>query len=174
MTVVIRRASVDDASTLARVGAELFEQTYTDSIPADELATHLAQDFGEAQQLAEIRDPSVSSFLVEMDGDTLGFAQLRRAPLAVGDGPDAEVELWRIYLDRSLHGRGVARRLLAELGQEARSFGATGIWLAVWEKNERAIAFYRKHGFESAGRQDFHVGGEVHCDLVLRGPADAF
>ena len=63
MDVVIRRATEDDAPALARVGAELFEQTYADSIPADELAAHLAQDFSEARQLEEIRDPKVSSLM---------------------------------------------------------------------------------------------------------------
>jgi ribosomal protein S18 acetylase RimI-like enzyme len=171
--VAIRRATEADAAALAKVGAALFAQTYADSIPGDELASHLAQDFGEELQLREIRDPNISSFLVERDRMVLGFAQLRHAPLILGAGPAAEGELWRIYLDRSLHGSGVAHRLLAELGEAARSAGASGVWLAVWERNERAISFYKKHGFERVGRQDFHVGGEVHCDLVLRGPANA-
>ena len=174
MGVEIRRASEADVSALARVGAALFEQTYGGSIPPDEMASHLEQDFGEEIQLRELRDPNISSFLVEEKGQVVGFAQLRRAPLPAAASAVAEVELWRIYLDRRLHGRGIARRLLAELGVQARAMGATGVWLAVWEKNARAISFYQKHGFEHVGRQDFHVGGEVHCDLVLRGPADAF
>ena len=173
MSLEIRRAEETDASTLAQVGAALFRQTYRGSIPSDEMAAHLDHDFGEAIQLGELRDPNVSSFLVEDDGEVVGFAQLRRAPLPASSDAAAEVELWRIYLDRRLHGAGIARRLLSELGGEARSMGATGVWLAVWEKNARAISFYRKHGFEPVGRQDFHVGGEVHCDLLLRGPADA-
>jgi ribosomal protein S18 acetylase RimI-like enzyme len=173
MEVLIRRASEADAAALAKVGAALFEQTYAGSIPVAELAVHLARDFGEEIQLGEIRDPNVSSFLVERDGSVLGFAQLRNVPLTLGNGPAAEVELWRIYLDRSLHGTGIAHRLLANLGATARSSGASGVWLAVWERNERAIAFYKKHGFERVGRQDFHVAGEVHCDLVLRAPANA-
>ena len=104
----------------------------------------------------------------------LGFAQVRARPLPITAEEPASVELWRIYLDASLHGMGVGARLLREVGSIARSMEATGIWLAVWERNARAIAFYGKHGFARAGRQDFHVGGEVHCDVVLRAPPDAF
>lgn len=174
MDVVIRRASESDAPALARVGAILFQQTYEGSIPPDEMASHLENEFGTDIQLGELRDPSISSFLVEGAGEVVGFAQIRGAPLPGDSSAVAEFELWRIYLDRSLHGRGIARRLLSELRSEAREMGATGVWLAVWEQNARAIAFYKKHGFEPVGRQEFHVGGEVHCDLVFRGPADAF
>ena len=174
MPVEIRRAGAADAATLMRVGGELFVQTYEDSISAEEMARHVQDDFGETQQAAELNDPSIISLLVEDDGRAVGFAQLRLRPLPPDADGNAQVELWRIYLDRAYHGHGVALALLRQLGEEARAEGAVGMWLAVWEKNDRAIAFYTKHGFEEVGSQDFHVGGEVHRDLVLCGSVDAF
>lgn len=169
---VIRRAGPGDAAVLAQIGARLFEQTYGDSIPADEMAEHIAKDFGPGVQSAELADPSTVSYLVEAGGEVLGFAQIRRRALPVAADEEADVELWRIYLDRRLHGTGMGRRLLAELGRTARELGSRGVWLAVWKQNARALAFYEKQGFRPVGRQDFHVGGEVHCDLVLRAPLD--
>ncbi len=174
MAVVIRRAEVADASVLARVGAALFAQAYDGSIPPGEMALHLAEDFGDGQQLGELSDPDVVSWLVEEDGEPLGFAQIRARPLPVPTHQPADVELWRIYLDRRLHGRGVGRELLSRIGGAAREMRASGVWLAVWEENARAIAFYSKHGFTPVGRQEFRVGHEVHTDLVLRASLDAW
>lgn len=174
VTPSIRRAGPDDAAVLAEIGAALFTQTYAGDVPEDEMQEHLEQDFGLEQQRAELTDPAMVSFLVESGGKALGFAQVRRRPLPIDSDAPASVELWRIYLDASLHGLGIARELLREVGVAARELGADGIWLAVWERNPRALAFYEKHGFTRAGRQDFHVGGEVHCDAVLRAPPDAF
>ena len=173
MTITIRTAEAGDVTVLSSLGAELFEQTYAGSIPPDEMASHISEDFGEAQQLDELLDQDVVSLLVEDAGAPRGFAQVRRRTLPVS-GAQASVELWRIYLDRQLHGRGIAQELLKRIGVIARDLEATGVWLAVWERNERAISFYAKHGFVPVGRQDFHVGGEVHCDTVLRASADAF
>lgn len=159
---------------MARIGAALFEQAYADSIPSDEIAAHVAEDFGEERQLAELSDPDVVSLLVEDDGEAVGFAQIRARPLPVAADEPADIELWRIYLDRRLHGLGVARELLKEIGALARGREATGVWLAVWEENPRAIGFYQKHGFTPVGRQDFRVGGELQTDLVLRASPDAF
>jgi ribosomal protein S18 acetylase RimI-like enzyme len=44
------------------------------------------------------------------------------------------------------------------------------LWLAVWEINERAIAFYEKHRFREVGRQGFPIGSEIQTDLVLARP----
>jgi ribosomal protein S18 acetylase RimI-like enzyme len=46
------------------------------------------------------------------------------------------------------------------------------MWLSVWGRNLRAIAFYEKHGFRRVGRQDFRMAGELHCDMVMAAPAD--
>jgi ribosomal protein S18 acetylase RimI-like enzyme len=41
------------------------------------------------------------------------------------------------------------------------------LWLGVWERNERAQAFYRKHGFRKAGTQIFVVGTDPQTDHVM-------
>jgi len=41
------------------------------------------------------------------------------------------------------------------------------LWLGVWERNARAIAFYRKQGFEVVGEQEFMLGADRQRDLVM-------
>jgi len=41
------------------------------------------------------------------------------------------------------------------------------LWLDVWERNSRAIAFYRKWGFVKVGTQDFRLGEDVQHDLLM-------
>ena len=52
----------------------------------------------------------------------------------------------------------------------ARDKRADTLWLGVWERNPRAIAFYRKCGFEDAGTQTFVLGTDHQRDLVLARP----
>jgi ribosomal protein S18 acetylase RimI-like enzyme len=76
-------------------------------------------------------------------------------------------ELRRIYVDRVRHGQGIAQQLLALIEEEARRRGCDVLWLAVWEVNDRAIAFYRKCRFAVAGRQGFPIGHEIQTDYVM-------
>jgi ribosomal protein S18 acetylase RimI-like enzyme len=48
--------------------------------------------------------------------------------------------------------------------------GARTLWLGVWERNPRAIAFYRKCGFTEVGTQTFVLGTDHQRDLVLERP----
>lgn len=174
MKTTIRRARADEAGALSVLAARLFEQTYRDSIPPAELSAHVSGDFGEAIQRGEIADPETVSLVVEGGGELLGFAQLRRREIPEGSSVPASVELWRIYLDRRCHGLGVGRALLTEVGKAARELDATGVWLSVWEKNPRAIAFYERNGFTTVGSQPFRVGAEIQRDLLMQAPSGAF
>jgi ribosomal protein S18 acetylase RimI-like enzyme len=45
--------------------------------------------------------------------------------------------------------------------------GAGAVWLGVWERNARAIAFYRKCGFADVGSQTFELGSDRQQDRVM-------
>ena len=51
--------------------------------------------------------------------------------------------------------------------EEAGKRGCDVIWLDVWEENPRAIAFYRKWGFEKAGEQGFQLGDDLQTDWIM-------
>jgi diamine N-acetyltransferase len=166
--ITIRQAGVDDAERLASLAACLFRQTYEDDIPPEEMERFLEASFNAEAQQAEIADPDTVTLLAEHGGEMVGYAQLRhRPPPSETDGAAADIELARIYLDRAWQGQGAGRRLLDELHRIACGLHASGMWLGVWERNARAIAFYANHGFTPVGVQQFAVGAELHRDLVM-------
>ena len=50
---------------------------------------------------------------------------------------------------------------------EARLARCGAVWLGVWERNDRAQAFYRKWGFRDVGEKTFTVGEDVQRDRVM-------
>lgn len=65
--------------------------------------------------------------------------------------PPAAMSLWALYLLPEHHGTGIAGLLLEQALPEAA--GRAYLWVAAG--NARAIAFYRKHGFELDGAEKF-------------------
>jgi ribosomal protein S18 acetylase RimI-like enzyme len=61
---------------------------------------------------------------------------------------------------------------MAAAVEAARARGARTLWLGVWERNERAIAFYRKSRFADVGTQTFVLGTDRQRDLVLARPLE--
>src|SRR4051812_32092975 len=172
--VVIRPATSADADALARLAARLFEQTFAGENSADDMREYLDRTFSAERQRAELADGDRAVWLaVAEDGAHVGYAMLRRGTRAQGVTGSRPAEVQRIYADRDFHGRGVGRVLMDACLAQASEWKCDELWLGVWERNPRAIAFYQKIGFGVVGRQTFLLGRDVQHDLVMALPLQA-
>lgn len=163
----IRRATVGDAAALAEFGARTFFETFAKDNTAEDMRLHLESAWGPPLQRAEILDERIDTLLACDSGALAGFAQLRTGHAPAGIATVQPVELLRFYVDKPWQGQGVARHLMEAVEAQARARGARELWLGVWERNERAQAFYRKHGFRRVGTQIFVVGTDPQTDHVM-------
>jgi ribosomal protein S18 acetylase RimI-like enzyme len=171
--LAIRMATPADDGTLAELGRRTFTDTFAHDNTPQDMAAFLGATFGPELQRREIDDPAVAVLVAERDARPVAYAMLREgeAPACV-TGPEP-IELARFYVDRAGHGQGIAPRLMARVLETAAARGARTLWLGVWERNARAIAFYRKQGFEDVGSHDFVLGSDVQTDRLMQRPVPA-
>lgn len=121
----------------------------------------------------ELTDTRSTFFLAILpDGTPIGYAKLRRhSPPRQMPAPyrraGLAIEIQRIYLLNSQVGQGQGRKLMQYCLDWARSQGYLAVWLGVWERNERALAFYKKLGFSTVGFHYFQFGSERQRDYWL-------
>jgi ribosomal protein S18 acetylase RimI-like enzyme len=172
--VIIRPATLDDAVALSALGAATFRDTFEADNTPEDMARYLSTAFNPEQQAAEINDPESIILLAARtsatEAELVGYAHV-----VAGSPPQAvessnPVELKRLYVARSWHGRGVAHMLMDAVLAAAQARGAETVWLGVWERNPRAVAFYRKYGFEHVGEQTFQLGSDRQTDWILARP----
>ena len=72
--VTIRRAGAADAETLAALGARTFSDTFAHLYHPDDLAVFLAEAYGLERTRADLADPAKAHWLVEADGEAIGYA----------------------------------------------------------------------------------------------------
>jgi diamine N-acetyltransferase len=167
----MRLAMPEDAPRLAVAASAFFRDTFGDANTADDMEAYLAGAFAEPRQRAELSEPEGRVWLaIDDGGEIAGYVHVRQnAPQAdvTFDISQCPVEIVRLYADRSWHGRGLGAALMEQAVATARAWGADVLWLGVWEKNPRAIAFYEKQGFETVGNQEFLLGNDRQRDLVM-------
>jgi diamine N-acetyltransferase len=163
----IRRGTLADAAALAEFAQRTFLETFGAANRPEHLEAYLPSAYGIEPQSRELRDPAVVTLLGYADEHLVAYAQVRRTERPPCVEPTDAVELQRFYVDQPAHGKGVAQRMMAAVHDCARSFGARHVWLGVWERNPRGIAFYRKCGFVEVGVKLFDVGGDLQSDRVL-------
>ena len=165
--MTIRTATAADAAVVADLARRTFYDTFAATNDPADMALHLETAYSVEKQTLEIADRDMTTLLVEEGGVAIAYAQIRadHVPDCV-TGPDP-VELWRFYLDHAWHGRGVAQKLMKRVKEVARERGAKTLWLGVWEKNDRARAFYAKCGFADTGEHIFLFGTDPQTDRVM-------
>lgn len=173
MDVIVRIGRERDATALAELAARTFQDTFAADNRPEDMALHLSRAYGPPQQQRELADPDIVTLLADVDGQLAGYAQLRFAPPPDCVTGELPAELWRFYVDRPWHGRGVAQALMRRVEVEAYRRGARTLWLGVWERNPRARAFYLKTGFSDVGSQVFVVGTDPQTDRILVRPLTA-
>ena len=165
--LTIRRAKPDDASLITELGARTFAETFAADNSPEDMAVYMTASFNLAKQTAELADAASTFFIAEVGGHAVGYAQLHAGePAQSVEGANA-VELARLYVSREWLGRGVGEALMRACVDEAQQVGYGTIWLGVWERNERAQAFYRKWDFREVGDHVFQLGSDPQRDIVM-------
>jgi ribosomal protein S18 acetylase RimI-like enzyme len=165
--ITMRLATPDDAALLASFGAATFSATFAQENTPAHMADYLATSFGEAVQRAELADARHVVWLAESDGETVGYVMLRLGPAPDSVRDSDAIEIARLYAAPHKIGAGIGAALMQRSLREAAARGKHTIWLGVWERNARAIAFYRRWGFTETGTQTFKLGSDVQTDYVM-------
>jgi diamine N-acetyltransferase len=167
MTPVIwRKAGPGDADALAYLGAATFLASFAFDHPGKALIEHLKAEHSVGYYSAKLANADVDIVI----GETPLGAPVGYAMLAPPEHPDLQQpgdwELKRIYLLGPWQGGGNGRALLEQAFNVAASRGAERLILAVYESNERAVAFYQRSGFRHIGETIFMVGDVPFRDMV--------
>ena len=172
MTTLVRPATIADAPRLSRLAAMTFRETFEGENAPENMVRYVSEAFTPDRQAAEIADQAGTVLLAERpesSGDTelVGYVHLLSGPAPAAVQGPAPLELKRLYVARTWHGQGVAQALIEAAFEAARSQGAQTLWLGVWERNPRAIAFYAKYGFMRVGEHTFVLGADPQTDWIL-------
>lgn len=154
----VRPARPADAERLGVVHVQAWREAYATLMPAAHLAGLDAVARGRrwAELLADGRTVLVGT----ADDEVVGFATCGPSR---DDPPDPALELTAIYLLAVQHGSDLGRRLL---DAALDGGGAASLWVATG--NDRATAFYAKHGFAPDGQVKAHAATGITEERWVR------
>lgn len=171
MATQVRPATEHEVEALHELAAATFPLACPAHLPAAAIDAFVAEHLSVAAFEAHLANPDHVVLVAELDGRLLGYAlaKLGRPAAvdvlaAVPDGPWCELS--KLYVHPDGHGSEVAPALLEAVLLEARRASVATLWLGVNQLNQRANAFYAKHGLEILGPRHFVVGGQVEADFV--------
>lgn len=165
----IRRAAVDDATLLNHMGRTTFENTFGEHNTKEDMELYLEKKYTLQQVTREIEEPG-SIFLIAFDdGTEIGYAKLQQNASVPGSTASTNaMEIERLYVIKEYIGKNVGSSLMQACIDLATTQNCNALWLGVWEHNHKAIAFYKKWGFEKFSQHAFLLGRDEQTDILMR------
>ncbi len=154
---LIHKASNEDSSLLSRLATQTLMESHGHSAPAADMENYIGEKYTVAVFNEELNDPKNIYHIIYHDGKPVGFSKIIFNEPYAGSPLQNITKLDRIYLLKEFYDLKLGQQLLQFNLDLAKQNDQVGMWLYVWQENERAVKFYTRNGFTVIGGYDFHV-----------------
>ena len=163
--IIIKQATRKDAALIADVSRKAFYDTFAAYNTAEDMDKFMTEQFSRQKLMDEVEAEGNIFLLAYSNEEVAGYARLCESPDLIDK---KAIEIARIYAVQDSIGKGVGSALMQHCIGIAKERGKQVIWLGVWEKNQRAIDFYIKWGFEKFGEHPFMLGNDAQTDWLMK------
>ncbi|AZK48309.1 GNAT family N-acetyltransferase [Paenibacillus lentus] len=167
MTANIKKCTLEDLRKLQEISYETFKETFKHQNSPENLNVYLEKAFNLKQLEKELSNISSQFFFIYYNDEIAGYLKINTNDAQSEAMGDEALEIERIYIRNKFQKHGLGKYLLNKALEVAKVHKKTIIWLGVWEKNENAIAFYKKMGFVQSGAHSFYMGDEEQLDYIM-------
>ncbi|WP_066307950.1 GNAT family N-acetyltransferase [Bacillus sp. FJAT-29814] len=167
MTIQINQCNLEDLRTLQEISIETFNETFKEQNSPENMAAYLERAFNLNQLEKELSNSSSQFFFVYFNNELAGYIKVNIDDAQSEEMGDESLEVERIYIKSKFQKHGLGKVLLNKAIEMATERNKKKIWLGVWEKNENALAFYKRLGFVQTGAHSFFMGDEEQTDFIM-------
>ncbi len=167
MTITIKKCTLEDLPNLQEISYETFDETFKHQNSPENMKAYLERAFDSKQLEKELLTTASQFFFVYVNNELAGYLKVNTQDAQSEEMGDESLEVERIYIKGKFQKHGLGKYLLHKALEIAEENKKKKIWLGVWEKNENAIAFYKKMGFVQTGAHSFYMGDEKQVDVIM-------
>ncbi|WP_121612473.1 GNAT family N-acetyltransferase [Mesobacillus foraminis] len=167
MTIKLKTCNIEDLLTLQEISYKTFNDTFKDQNSPENMDAYLKKAFNIKQLEKELSNRSTQFLFVYFNNEVAGYLKVNTNDAQSEEMGIESLEIERIYIKSKFQKLGLGKYLLNKAIEIAVEQNKKKIWLGVWERNENAIAFYKKMGFVQTGAHSFHMGDEAQTDFIM-------
>lgn len=163
-----RKCDLNDLVDLIFISRKTFVEAYEKDNNPHDFKTYIDSAFDTQKLRTELENPNSEFHFIYLNKERAGYFKLNQND-AQGEPYGSEsLELSRIYLLKEFQGHDVGKFTLLKIIELAKEKCKSWLWLSVWQRNEKAVRFYERHGFKTYDTQVFYVGSDAQIDWLMR------
>lgn len=162
----IRKVTPEEVAALQHISRQTFFETFSAFNTEENMQQYLSTQLTADKMRTELQQ-SLFYFAVH-EAQIIGYLKLNTGEFQTEPQDGKALEIERIYVLKDFHGLKVGQALYEQALDVAQQIKAPYIWLGVWEKNLRAIGFYKKNGFLEFDKHIFKLGDDEQTDIMMK------
>ena len=166
--IEIKKATLTEIYQLQQIGRQTFYETFASGNTEENMKRYLDEGFSVDKLTTELSDKNAEFYFATYDKKVIGYLKLNFGQSQTELKDDKALEIERIYVLKEFHGKAVGQALYEKAIQIASQTKSDYVWLGVWEKNQRAINFYKKNGFVEFDKHIFKLGEDKQTDIMMK------
>lgn len=159
----IIKAEPKDAALLTRIGAASFLTAHGHSASKKDIDNYVTHNFNENIFKKELLDHNNKYYLIFYKGKVAGYSKIIFNKTNKNIPAQNITNLSRLYLLKEFYDLGLGKVLFDFNIKLCIENKQSGVWLAVWVENLKALKFYNKTGFKKVGDFNFKIS-ESHSN----------
>jgi ribosomal protein S18 acetylase RimI-like enzyme len=164
----IKRVTLTEIDQLQKISRQTFFETYSAVNTEENMKKYLEENFSLEKLTKELNDENSAFYFAVLSYNIIGYIKLNFGQSQTELKDDKALEIERIYVLQEFHGKKVGQLLYEKAMQVAGERNVVFVWLGVWEKNVRAINFYKKNGFVEFNKHIFKLGSDEQTDIMMK------
>lgn len=147
-SISIRQADAGDAELLYSVCRQSYIESFADHWEEGGLEWYLDKVYGMDELQRDLKAPGLIYFISYYDSRPVGFMKVKlNSPLTQAmSGKHLEIE--KLYFLAHYQRKGLGKVMISAVKKLAAQLDIKVVWLAVIDRNDKAISFYERNGFK--------------------------
>lgn len=166
--VDIRRVTLQDVILLQEISRQTFFETFSALNTEENMNKYLKESLSEERLTMELNDENSDFYFASFNDRVIGYLKLNFGQSQTELKDNTALEIERIYVLQDYQGKNIGYQLYKKALEVAMQKKVNYIWLGVWEKNLKAIDFYKKNGFIEFDKHIFKLGDDEQTDIMMR------
>lgn len=162
-----------DLLELQNLSRKTFYETFSALNAEENMKEYLENNLSVEQLKKELTTAGSFFYLAKIQNESIGYLKLNVNKAQTEFKTNNFFEIERIYVLNSFQGNGLGKQILEFAKEKAKQSKTIYLWLGVWEKNIKAIEFYKRNGFEIFNKHIFKLGEDHQTDLLMKLKLDA-
>lgn len=121
MSVIIHKAGIKDLETIQSIGIQTFSETFAESNSEEAMKTYLEESFSTEKVNSELNNPDSYFYIAWEEDIPVGYLKLNSGFAQTEAHDDTYMEIERIYVKQSHHGKKVGQLLYDQALKTAQS-----------------------------------------------------